>query len=132
VNREIVEHFVNKVLDVIQAINRNTFGSVVIYGIGFKPGSDDTRESPGLEILRSLYSRKVHVNYYDSQIPRIDFEISGKQVSIDSWSESQLLKECPDLIVNTYEPKDIQHLLKIAPELRILNTRGPSHNIKFS
>lgn len=38
---------------------------IAIFGLAFKPGTDDTRDSAGMDILRTLIERDVHVSAYD-------------------------------------------------------------------
>jgi UDPglucose 6-dehydrogenase len=38
---------------------------VAVLGIAFKPGTDDTRESPSLPVMRELVSAGAHVSAYD-------------------------------------------------------------------
>lgn len=39
--------------------------TIAVLGLAFKPGTDDVRDSAGMEILRTLLERDVHIRAYD-------------------------------------------------------------------
>jgi nucleotide sugar dehydrogenase len=45
---------------------------VAVLGLTFKPGTDDTRDSPAVEVVRRLVDLGVVVSAYDPLVPRLD------------------------------------------------------------
>jgi UDP-N-acetyl-D-glucosamine dehydrogenase len=50
---------------------RPSQAKVCIVGVAYKPGVQDVRESPALEIMRALHDRGVQVSYFDPYIPSL-------------------------------------------------------------
>jgi nucleotide sugar dehydrogenase len=44
---------------------------VVVVGVTYKPGVDDIRESPAMEIIHELLTRGAEVDYTDSRVPEL-------------------------------------------------------------
>ena len=53
---------VEKLQEVLKVLRGRTIG---ILGLAFKPGTDDVRESPAIEIIRLLVERGAHVKAHD-------------------------------------------------------------------
>lgn len=53
---------VEKLQDVLKVLRGRTIG---VMGLAFKPGTDDVRESPAVEIIRLLVERGAHVKAHD-------------------------------------------------------------------
>jgi UDPglucose 6-dehydrogenase len=64
INRQRVEVFLRKLRQVLWVLNRKT---VAVLGLAFKPGTDDTRESPSLRIVQALEAEGVHLRLHDPQ-----------------------------------------------------------------
>jgi nucleotide sugar dehydrogenase len=58
---------------------------ICMLGIAFKPGTDDLRDAPGLELLRRLQSRGAFVSVYDPMITTVD-GIAGVRMSDSPYS----------------------------------------------
>ena len=58
--------------------------SVLIVGMAYKKNINDTRESPGLEILSLLLNKKIRVNYSDPYIPKISLNVGKKKFTFKS------------------------------------------------
>lgn len=62
INRQQRELFLNRIKDNLWIIKNKNIG---VLGLSFKPNTDDIRESPSIEIIRSLLSEGAHVKAYD-------------------------------------------------------------------
>lgn len=63
VNKEQRDHFVNRVLD---HFNDNITGKkFAVWGLAFKPQTDDMREAPAVDILNSLHAKGATFLAYD-------------------------------------------------------------------
>lgn len=63
VNLEQKDYFINRILDYL---GHNTCGKVVaVWGLSFKPNTDDIRESVGVDLIEKLLEKGVFVQAYD-------------------------------------------------------------------
>jgi UDP-N-acetyl-D-mannosaminuronate dehydrogenase len=87
---------------------------VLLVGVAYKPGVEDHRESPALQIAEQLGERGAHVSYYDPLIPSVEVEGVGELESVSSPDPADY-----DLVVaavvhpgHSYEfLADVEHLL---------------------
>jgi UDP-N-acetyl-D-glucosamine dehydrogenase len=69
--------------------NRSVRGSrVLVLGVAYKSDIDDVRESPSLDIMKTLQDRGAKVDYSDPYVPRLDF--FGRALRSVSLSPAQL------------------------------------------
>jgi UDP-N-acetyl-D-glucosamine dehydrogenase len=72
INTAMPEWVVRKLADALNERGRSLKGSsVLVLGVAYKKNVDDTRESPGLEIIELLQSKGTEVVYHDPFVPRI-------------------------------------------------------------
>ncbi|MCB9849364.1 MAG: UDP-glucose/GDP-mannose dehydrogenase family protein [Phycisphaerales bacterium] len=71
-NRQLVEHFVDRVL-------RSKPQSVGMVGLAFKPGTDDMRESPYVEVAKRLLGEGMTLAIYDPAVDPSRLIGSNKQ-----------------------------------------------------
>jgi UDPglucose 6-dehydrogenase len=64
INKRRIEHFVEKVRKELWVIRGR---KIAVWGLAFKPNTDDVRFAPALEILRSLVREGATVSAYDPQ-----------------------------------------------------------------
>ena len=78
--------------------------SVGILGLAFKPGTDDLRESPILEVIAALNEDGVEVKIHDSAITR-DTDLEGQlgYVRYGSPGLAKLASDLPNMICDTVE-----------------------------
>jgi len=62
VNEDQKRRFVGKIKNTLKKINGNT---VCIWGLSFKPNTDDVRKSPALEIIKGLQKENYRIQAYD-------------------------------------------------------------------
>ncbi|HXZ39889.1 MAG TPA: UDP-glucose/GDP-mannose dehydrogenase family protein [Terriglobales bacterium] len=64
INQERVEHFVEKVREELWVLSGK---KIAVWGLAFKPNTDDIRFAPALSIIRRLQAEGVQVQAYDPQ-----------------------------------------------------------------
>jgi nucleotide sugar dehydrogenase len=75
---------------------------VVVVGVSYKPGVEDVRESPALEIIERLQDLGVEVHYVDPYVPHV--RVHGHELLGDSPDE--LIGRPPDLaVLHTRHPE---------------------------
>ena len=74
VNGRMPEHVVDLVTRGLNDRNRSVRGSrVLVLGVAYKADIDDVRESPALDIMKTLVDRGARVEYSDPFVPSLDF-----------------------------------------------------------
>lgn len=78
-NKNQREHFINKILDHYgeDSINGKLFA---LWGLSFKPRTDDIREAPSLEVIQALKSRGARIRAFDPVAMEKAGEILGDSV----------------------------------------------------
>jgi nucleotide sugar dehydrogenase len=67
----------------LSAIGRGIGGSrVLVVGVAYKPGIEDARESPGIEVVKELRHRGATVDYYDPLVPAIRLDGQSSLLSV--------------------------------------------------
>ena len=62
VNKDQQKNFIQKIKKILKKINGNT---VCIWGLAFKPNTDDVRKSPAIEIIKGLQKANYKIQAYD-------------------------------------------------------------------
>lgn len=62
INRDQLDHFVERIEQELWILKDKTVG---IWGLAFKPETDDIRESPGIKLIRALQERGTRIQVYD-------------------------------------------------------------------
>lgn len=62
INRERISRFVGKIENVMENIEGKIFG---LFGLSFKPDTDDMREAKSIEVIEGLLQRKAKIRAYD-------------------------------------------------------------------
>ncbi len=74
VNGQMPDHAVDLVAESLNRRGRAVKGArVLILGVAYKGGIDDTRESPSLDIMATLEQRGARVEYSDPHVPTLRF-----------------------------------------------------------
>ncbi len=74
VNGQMPEYTVSLVGDALNARHRSIRGSrVLVLGVAYKADIDDVRESPSLDIMKTLTDRGARVEYSDPFVPSLEF-----------------------------------------------------------
>ena len=118
INQQMPYHCVSKVERTLNDAGRSVRGSrIAVFGVSYKSGVADVRESPALKILALLRALGAELRYHDAFVPTIpDFELDS--VSIDEAVEDADLA----LIITAHPDIDHQALVDRVP--RIVDLRG--------
>jgi len=74
VNGHMPEHAVDLVAESLNRHGKAVNGArVLVLGMAYKAGIDDTRESPSLDIMTTLEKRGAKVEYSDPYVPKLRF-----------------------------------------------------------
>ena len=64
INKNRIGHFLNKARHALHGLNGRRIG---LLGLAFKPGTDDIRSAPSLELISQLLDEQAEVQVYDPQ-----------------------------------------------------------------
>jgi UDP-N-acetyl-D-glucosamine dehydrogenase len=118
VNQQMPYHCVWKVQRVLNDIGRPVRGSrISVFGVSYKPGVGDTRESPALKILELLAEQGAELCYHDPHVPSL------RELGLSSVPFDEALKE-PDLalIVTAHPGVDHEQIVRRSPT--VVDLRG--------
>ncbi len=72
VNGRMPDHVVDLVVQSLNRRRRALRGSrILVLGVAYKADVDDTRESPSLDIIQTLWDRGARVEYSDPHVPQL-------------------------------------------------------------
>jgi UDP-N-acetyl-D-glucosamine dehydrogenase len=72
INESMPRFVVERVTDALNGRERSVRGSRIhVLGVAYKPGVNDIRESPALNVMRLLLDKGAHLSYTDPYIPAI-------------------------------------------------------------
>jgi len=96
VNREARERFVDKIVKTLKKIKGKT---LAVWGLSFKPNTDDMREAPSIEIIAALKSKGAKIKAFDP----IAIENASKKISGVVFCDSPMkaVEDADALIVLT-------------------------------
>jgi UDP-N-acetyl-D-glucosamine dehydrogenase len=92
---------------------------IAIFGISYKPGVGDLRESPALRIMRILRERGAELSYHDDFVP----ELSDHGL-VSEWPEDP---DC-SVIVTAHPGLDLERLVRESP--LVVDFRGVTRGIE--
>jgi UDPglucose 6-dehydrogenase len=72
---------------VYESVRGTTNPEVAVWGFAFKPDTDDIREAPAIEIIKTLLERNIKVRCYDPQAMANGKRVFGDQII---WAEDAL------------------------------------------
>jgi UDP-N-acetyl-D-glucosamine dehydrogenase len=113
INQQMPYHCVAKVERALNEAGLAVRGSkIAVFGVSYKPGVADVRESPALKILALLGALGAELRYHDPYVPSIP-EFDLQSVGIDEAIEGADLA----LIVTAHDEVDHQALVGRTPML---------------
>ena len=92
---------------------------IAIFGISYKPGVGDLRESPALRIMRILRDRGAELSYHDDFVP----ELSDHGL-VSEWPEEP---DC-SVIVTAHPGLDLERIVRESP--LVVDFRGVTRGIE--
>ncbi|MCK4891065.1 MAG: UDP-glucose/GDP-mannose dehydrogenase family protein, partial [Candidatus Pacebacteria bacterium] len=102
---------------------------ICVWGISFKPNTDDTRESAAIDIINLLEKKGGKINAYD---PKVDYEKlrrDNKFKAVNFYSNKyDALKNCQALIIATewdeFKNADLRKIKKLLQKPNIIDGRN--------
>jgi UDP-N-acetyl-D-glucosamine dehydrogenase len=92
---------------------------IAIFGVSYKPGVGDLRESPALRIMRILRERGAELSYHDDFVPELgDYGLSSE------WPEEP---DC-SVIVTAHPGLDLERVVRESP--LVVDFRGVTRGIE--
>jgi len=74
INAGMPTYVIQKLMDALNERGKALKGArVLVLGAAYKKDTDDSRESPGLEIIEDLFHKGARVDYSDPHLPRLPF-----------------------------------------------------------
>ena len=96
---------------------------IVIFGVSYKAGVGDLRESPALKIIRLLIERGADVAYHDEHVPTLS------AFGLESLPFDQALESADAAVIVTAHPGvDLQALVDRSP--LVIDFRGVTRGIR--
>jgi nucleotide sugar dehydrogenase len=88
VNNRMPDYVVQRVADALNDAGKAIRGSrALAVGVAFKPGVDDLRESPALEVVRRLVDKGAEVDFHDELVPVV--ALDGRELtSVDLGADT--------------------------------------------
>ena len=121
INAEMPHYVAEKGANMLNDRGKPVRGSkVVIIGVAYKRDTDDTRESPALDIIELLVAKGAHVQYHDPLVPTLRRE--GQNLS--SVPLDYGLIASADLVVIVTDHSDIDYDIIRAATCPVLDTRN--------
>ena len=81
---------VSRAVEVMSDLGKGLSGArVLVVGVSYKPGVQDVRETPALEIIPGLEARGARVYYHDPLVPVIQLPDGRLMASYDPAAESE-------------------------------------------
>jgi UDP-N-acetyl-D-glucosamine dehydrogenase len=113
INSGMPAYVVQRLMDALNERGKALKGSrVLVLGAAYKRDTDDSRESPGLEIMEELFHKGAKVDYSDPHLPRLPFVRKHKiDLASVALTESSLREYDAVLLVtdHTRFPYDLIH-----------------------
>ncbi len=107
INNERRKKFVEKIEDILW-INKDK--NIAIWGLSFKPGTDDIREAPSIDIVSELLKHGVNLRVYDPQALENFKKLFNEYHNIEYFDDKYgALKDADALIILT-EWKEFKNL----------------------
>ena len=98
VNKKQVEHFFNKINN---HYNKSLKGKhFAVWGLAFKPNTDDVREAPAISLIKKLLHEKASVSAYDPEAVETTKVVLGDKIKYCSNSY-ETLEDADALIITT-------------------------------
>jgi len=127
INGNMPHFVVSKLSRILNERKKPLNGSkILILGIAYKKDTDDTRESPGLEIYRLLKKERCSVDYNDPYVR--SFEDGGKAVRSKNISAQMLRKY--DCVILSTDHSNYDHTFIAKHAMLIFDTRGTFKDMK--
>ncbi len=118
VNQQMPYHCVAKAQRALNDAGRAVKGArIAVFGVSYKPGVGDVRESPALKILELLHELGAELCYHDPHVPAL------REPELQSVGVEQALDGADLALIVTAHP-NVDHELILARAPIVLDLRG--------
>jgi UDP-N-acetyl-D-glucosamine dehydrogenase len=126
VNNRMPDYVVTRVANALNGAGKAINGSrVLCVGVAFKPGVDDLRGSPSLQVLERLDAKGAKVEYHDAYVPALRLgERDFRSIELDAAS----VGEFDVVVILTPHPQIDVHALVNDARL-VFDARGATQGI---
>ncbi len=126
INAEMPRYVVSKASDALNRVKKPVNGSrILLLGVSYKPGVDDVRESPALDIFQMLEAQGAEVSYHDPHVEDLRLESddgSGRRVASVPLTAGRLRSS--DLVVLTTDHPELDYELVMAEAPIVIDPRN--------
>jgi len=109
--------------------------TIAVLGLAFKPGTDDTRDSPALAVIRRLLSKGARVRVYDPMVVELPSGMDDDNRVVICKTLRQLLKDADAAVLVTAWPEfATQDWYTLCKEMRrpiIIDGRNALRSVSF-
>jgi UDP-N-acetyl-D-glucosamine dehydrogenase len=131
INTAMPAYVVERIGDALNDYGKAIRGSkITLLGVAYKKDVDDTRESPGLELLSRLLRKGAVVEYNDPHVPRLPrtrrhpfMDLTSQELT----AEYLRTRDCV-VIVTDHSAYDWQHIVRHAP--LVVDTRNATRGVR--
>lgn len=124
INSEQKRLFIKKIEDSLWIIKDKVIG---VLGLSFKPGTDDLRNAPALEIVNALIAEGAQIKVFDPQAMEKAKEFFGARVKF-SKNVYELAAGCDCLVIATewdeFKEMDLARIKKLMKQPLIIDGRN--------
>jgi len=129
VNGQMPHYVLSKIVDSLNVRRKALRGSrILVMGVAYKRDTNDTRESPALDLMRLLRERGAIVRYYDPYVPELAAGAHGPAEESVSFSPSALRRFDGSVIVTDHSGVDYQVLVDGVPV--VIDTRNATRHVR--
>ena len=113
INSDMPMHVINRVAEALNERRKCINGArILILGVSYKEGIDDTRESPAYDIIKLLQYRKAEVMYYDEHVGSLE---NAGDVPAFAYTAGNIRNLDCAIIVTGHREVDYRLLVENAP-----------------
>jgi UDP-N-acetyl-D-glucosamine dehydrogenase len=121
INGNMPRFVVQKLMRALNDQSKALRGSrILVMGVAYKPGVTDTREAPGIEIMRLIEEMGANVAYHDGMVPRLELAEGRRLDSVPITADA--LAGYDAVVIATAHPGDPLEVVAGAP--LVLDTRN--------
>ena len=121
VNHIVPEHIVDRIKELLRSKKKRIRGSrVLVIGVAYKKDVNDLRESPAIDIIKSLQAKNIKVSYHDSFIPYLD--LHGIKMKSNKLTPAFLKKY--DVVLIATDHSNMNHKMIARNAKLIFDTRN--------
>ena len=129
VNGQMPNYVLGKVVDALNVRRKALRGArVLVVGVAYKRDTNDTRESPALDLMRLLRERGAVVRYHDPHVPALHAGSHGPAAASVPLTRASLRGLDCAVIVTDHADVDYQRILDGVPVL--VDTRNATRSLK--